>query len=1031
MSFKDTPIRRKLMRILLVTSGAVLLLTCASFFAYEFLTFRQTTVQELSTLSEVVAANSTASLAFENKEDAQEVLSALKAKRHIVAAGLYDKDGRLFAKYPGDLPDDAIPAAPEKDGYRFGRSHLAVFQPVVQGGNKRLGTLYLKSGMGAMYERFRLYGVIALLVIAGSFLLAYALSRRLQQQISHPILALAETAKAISDRSDYSVRAPKLGQDELGLLTDAFNQMLAQIHEQNQALSESEGRLRAVLNSALSAVLVIDASGGIVDWNDRAEKIFGWSRGEVMGRELAETIIPPRYREAHRRGLKHFLASGEGPVLNRLIELSALRRDGSEFPVELSINALKTGEAVTFCGFISDITERKRAEQDRVRMAAIVESSEDAIISKTVDGKITSWNPGAEKLFGYTAAEAIGQPMTMLFPPERQNEEGEILASIARGASLDHFETVRVRKDGTPIEVSVTISPIRDQLGKVIGASKIARDTTERNRALRSVRKSEAQLRLIWETALDGMRLLDQDGIFRMVNDAYCRFVEKPREELEGKPLSVVFEPHRQEEVMRLHRERFQTRNIPPHYEREVTLWNGRRMSVELTNSFLDVEGQAPLLFSTFRDITERQRAARQEAAFGRLGQSLSGAVSASAAAHVIAATADDLIGWDACSLGAYEADPDLIFPVISIDTVDGKRVDVPPAYVGQPPSPLVRRVLEQGSQLILREAPFAFSSETVPFGNKSRPSASLMYVPIRSGEKVIGVLSIQSYTPGDYDAKALGLLQSLADQCGVALERVRAEENLRKLNEELERRVHDRTAQLKAANQELEAFTYSVSHDLRAPLRHIAGFVGLLEKSAGPNLPGQSRHHLDTISDSAKRMGRLIDDLLDFSRTSRAEIRRATVDVQQLLEETIGAFQSETLGRNVVWKKEPLPPVEADPALLRQVFVNLLSNAVKYTRPRDPAEIQIGCAAETPAEVVMFVRDNGVGFDMEYADKLFGVFQRLHADEDFEGTGIGLANVRRIIARHGGRTWAEGRLDAGATFYFSLPKSNHNRPLP
>jgi signal transduction histidine kinase/ActR/RegA family two-component response regulator len=230
MSLKDTPIRRKLMMVILLTSGVVLLLTCAAFIAYELLSFRQTMVRNVSILGEIIAANSTAALAFANQDDATEVLAALKAERHIVAASLYDTNGELFAKYPAGLPADAFPATPARDAYRFEHSHLVGVQPVVQGNNKRLGTLYLKSDLGAMYERLRLYSGIAVLVLAVSFLVAYLLSRVLQQQISQPILALAETAKAVSDRRDYSVRAKRLGKDELGLLTDAFNHMLGQIH---------------------------------------------------------------------------------------------------------------------------------------------------------------------------------------------------------------------------------------------------------------------------------------------------------------------------------------------------------------------------------------------------------------------------------------------------------------------------------------------------------------------------------------------------------------------------------------------------------------------------------------------------------------------------------------------------------------------------------------------------------------------------------------------------------------------------------
>lgn len=227
---------------------------------------------------------------------------------------------------------------------------------------------------------------------------------------------------------------------------------------------------------------------------------------------------------------------------------------------------------------------------------------------------------------------------------------------------------------------------------------------------------------------------------------------------------------------------------------------------------------------------------------------------------------------------------------------------------------------------------------------------------------------------------------------------------------------------QLLAANAELEAFSYSVSHDLRAPLRHIDGFADMLSRHAGAKLDEKGNRFIATISESAKRMGALIDDLLVFSRMGRAEMHTAKVDMDALAQDVIREVMQPEKGRRVEWKCDLLPDVTGDKALLRQVLVNLFSNAVKYSRPRDPAIIEIGCTDGEAGEKIFFVRDNGVGFDMTYADKLFGVFQRLHRASEFEGTGIGLANVRRIILRHGGRTWAEGKLDAGSTFYFSLP---------
>ncbi len=274
-------------------------------------------------------------------------------------------------------------------------------------------------------------------------------------------------------------------------------------------------------------------------------------------------------------------------------------------------------------------------------------------------------------------------------------------------------------------------------------------------------------------------------------------------------------------------------------------------------------------------------------------------------------------------------------------------------------------------------------------------------------------------------NAEGAGELAELGrtfDEMAEQLEKRAAEIN--RLNADLEKRVEERTSQLAAANQELEAFCYSVSHDLRSPLRHIGGYTSMLQRHLGNTLDEKGRRLLNTVSDSTRRMGILIDDLLAFSRMGRAEMQEGIVDMNALLEEVVGG-QQEAQGRHIEWKKSHLPKVKGDSALLRQVLVNLISNAVKYTRPRDPAIIEVGYRNGEERDVTFFVRDNGVGFDPAYAHKLFGVFQRLHDAEKFEGTGIGLANVRRIIQRHHGQTWAESVPGEGATFYFSLPKAS------
>lgn len=277
-------------------------------------------------------------------------------------------------------------------------------------------------------------------------------------------------------------------------------------------------------------------------------------------------------------------------------------------------------------------------------------------------------------------------------------------------------------------------------------------------------------------------------------------------------------------------------------------------------------------------------------------------------------------------------------------------------------------------------------------------------------------IVSLLGWTVGG--SVASGIAATVIKRTEAALQA--DEEEIRKLNEELEEKVAQRTEQLAVANHELEAFTYSVSHDLRAPLRHITGFSKILSEDFSAGMEPEARSHLQRIEDGARRMGLLVDELLNLARVGRHALKLQNTDLNAVVEEVVSLLQPEAEGRKIDWEIGTLPWAVCDPILTTQVFQNLLSNALKFTRTRERAVIEIAHRQEN-GETIIMVKDNGVGFNMKYKDKLFGVFQRLHRAEDFEGTGIGLATIQRIIHRHGGRVWAQAELDRGATFYFTL----------
>jgi len=676
-----------------------------------------------------------------------------------------------------------------------------------------------------------------------------------------------------------------------------------------------------------------------------------------------------------------------------------------------------------------EVSARKWAEEMRGHLSAVVESSDDAIISKTLEGTITSWNRGAERVFGYSSAEALGKSMRMLLPTDHAKEESDILASVGRGESVNHFETVRVRKDGKKIDVSVTISPIRNSSGVIVGASKIARDITEHKHAEQALKNSlatsEAALRELADQkfALDQHAIVavtDVQGTITYVNDKFCAISQYSQDELIGQNHRILNSGHHSKEF-------FQTMY---HAIANGKVWHGeiKNRAKDGSNYWVDTtivptlgaEGKPQQYVAIRADITERKRAtevlAGQAMELSRYAEELS---TSQEALHTQTLMLQSVL--DSMAEGLVVADE------------KGKFIIWNPA---------AEKIVGLGAADVPSEEWTkhygVFLPDTVtPFPSDQNPLLRAIHGEVCSAEMFLRNAALPEGAWIEASASPLKNKDSVARGAVVAFRDITQRKadgrEIQKLTDELEHRVVERTAQLEIANKELEAFSYSVSHDLRAPLRHIGGFSRMLVEEFGSTLDPTARHYLDRIQAGTQKMGMLVDELLALARVGRQALNRQPSRLTSVVEEVVAILQPDTEGRQVQWVVADLPVVECDPVLVKQIFQNLLANALKFTRPHADGNALAQAPAPRPRTIievtykeedgrtVFIVRDNGIGFNMKYVDKLFGVFQRLHRAEDFEGTGIGLATVQRIVQKHGGRVWAEAEVGKGATFYFTL----------
>jgi PAS domain S-box-containing protein len=914
-------------------------------------------------------------------------------------------------------------------------------------------------------------------------------------------------------------------------LEQRVEQRTAALEAEAAARLESEGRLAAVIKSAMDSIITLDCEQRIVLFSQAAEMLFQCPRNEAVGRPITNFI--PHLGRLDSDG------SSNQPMGVRA--LSAARANGEQFQVEASISQYEIAGRRMFTIILRDITERKQAEEMRERLSLIVDSSDDAIISKTLKGTITAWNRGAEKVFGYAAAEIVGKPMLLLIAPERIEEEADILARIGRGESVEHFETVRVRKDGTAIDVSVTISPIRDSNGVVVGASKIARDITQRKQAEDALREKERRLsesqriahigswdydlkdpagRLVWSDELYNLYGVSPETFVPTLDSLLSLIVTEDRSRIQNWMTACAAGEKPADMDFRL--------MLP---DGTVRVFN-RRGELQY-----DANNKPSRLVGTSQDLTERRQveAALRESEEQLLAMAngipqLAWIAGADGSIYwynqrwyeFTGTTLEQMQGWGWQSVHHPDFLPEVLAKWTSA-IADGKPVEMEFPLRGadgafrafltrvMPLKDAEGRVVRwfgtntdisefkcaqerlavqaeelRGSRQALESQAFMLrtvldsmveglvaadehgefilwnpaAEKIMGLGPTNLPSREWsahygLYLPDTVTPIAPGETPLERTLRGEAVSTEIFLRQAgvnlglwleangspLIDKDGVLRGGVLAfrditrrktdELVIRKLNEELEEKIAKRTGQLEASNRELEAFSYSVSHDLRTPLRHIAGFSRILVKEFGPAMPAEAQEHLQRIEDAVSRMGQLIDALLKLAVIRRQPLRLRRNELNPIVDEVVSMLQPECEGRDVEWRIAKLPALECDPILMAQVFQNLLGNAVKYSRHRARAVIEVDSIQQPGKTAVIFVRDNGAGFNLKYAEKLFGVFQRFHTSSEFEGTGVGLATVHRIIQKHGGTIWAEAEPDHGATFYFALQTTDRIELTP
>ena len=719
-------------------------------------------------------------------------------------------------------------------------------------------------------------------------------------------------------------------------------------------------------------------------------------------------------------------------------ETVRIRKDGQRANVSVAFSALRdsSGRVVGVVDVLRDISERKHAEQtsraSEERIAALEQHSWDAVHLLSADGVILYESSSVIRVLGYRPDELVGRNSFELIHPDDVARVAELFGPLTTTPGLTLTAEVRVQhKDGSWPWMDCIATNLLEHPA-VLAIAVNYRDITARKRTEEARRASEERLNFALETSHIGawdLCLLDNTVNRTAIHDRIFGY-DQP---LPAWTYELFLEhvlPEDRGEVDRSFREATAAQ-ANWRFECRIRRADGEvRWIWAAGGQERDLAGNTTRMSGFVQDITESkqtEQALRESEEYFRFLNDLSEATrKLTDPAHIMAVAARMLgqhLHVSRCAYADVEQDGQR-FSILH-DYTDGCASTVGSYDLSLFGSRAVT-TLHGGETLIIRDV----EAELAPQDGADMFNAigikAIIVCPLSKEGVLRAMMAVHQTTPRAWKAREISVVQDVVERCWSTIERRTAEEKLHQLNIELEQRVGERTSELEEANRELEAFSYSVSYDLRAPLRTLDGFSQALVEDYRPQLPEEAQRYLKLIRAGAQQMGALIDDLLAFAHLSRQSLTKRTVDTDSMVRAALTELEASERGREIEIRLGELPPCEGDPALLKQVWFNLLSNAWKYTRKCRPAIVEAGCERGSGANIY-FVRDNGAGFDMKYVHKLFNVFQRLHRAEDYEGTGVGLAIVQRVIQRHGGRIWAVAAEGHGATFHFTLEPENQS----